>query len=331
MEIETLLFFLGAIFTVIAIVGGGLEIDKLRIPSIGIVPRFFAFLVGIIFIITSSIGINQFLGEKSETAIDSQSNFTNNQTVVTSEVEQTRIKAEQQLALAKQARIKAEQETQQMLAEQARIKADMEEKVAAAEQARIKAEAEQARIKGEMETKLASENHRKAEYKAIDKWRDSFHKYPSTQKIIAHHGFFVKSAPSVNARTVKETSDYAVIYAVGYLDTDRIRFYISEWSWKRASRGHTTNWVFIKAGSEEQNLPTGTQPSWCPRASTRIELLICNNAKLWYLDNRMNELYKQIKPQGQRQWLRNVRAKCRNVSCLEQSYKERIVQIGGSY
>lgn len=82
-------------------------------------------------------------------------------------------------------------------------------------------------------------------------WQYSFHRYSSPQKIIAPYGFILKRDPSLNARTIKETSSYVTIDVVGYLenlDTDRVRFYMSKWSWKRASRGYNANWVLIKAG-----------------------------------------------------------------------------------
>ncbi len=82
-------------------------------------------------------------------------------------------------------------------------------------------------------------------------WLDSFHRYSSPQKIIAPYGFILKTTPSINANTIKETNNDITIDVVGYLDnldTDRIRFYISKWSWKRASRGYDANWILIKAG-----------------------------------------------------------------------------------
>lgn len=82
-------------------------------------------------------------------------------------------------------------------------------------------------------------------------WLDSFHRYSSPQKIIAPYGFILKTAPSINANTIKETNNYITIDVVGYLenlDADRVRFYISKWSWKRASRGYNANWILIKAG-----------------------------------------------------------------------------------
>jgi len=82
-------------------------------------------------------------------------------------------------------------------------------------------------------------------------WRDSFHKYPSTKEIIAPNGFILKSSHSIDSKTIKETNDFAKIKVVGYLenlDSDRLRFYVSKWSWKKASKGHNPNWIFIKSG-----------------------------------------------------------------------------------
>jgi len=82
-------------------------------------------------------------------------------------------------------------------------------------------------------------------------WKASFHKYRSVQKIIAPNGFLLKSNPSLSSRTIKETNSYVTIDAIGYLenlDSDRVRFYMSKWSWKRVSQGHNPNWVLIKSG-----------------------------------------------------------------------------------
>ncbi|MDM8564797.1 hypothetical protein QUF74_04010 [Candidatus Halobeggiatoa sp. HSG11] len=82
-------------------------------------------------------------------------------------------------------------------------------------------------------------------------WRDLFHKYHSTKEIIAPNGFILKSSHSVDSKTIKETNEYAEIKVIGYLEnlnSDRLRFYISKWSWKQASKGRNPNWILIKSG-----------------------------------------------------------------------------------
>ena len=79
-----------------------------------------------------------------------------------------------------------------------------------------------------------------------DAWRDSFYQYSSIQKIKAPFGFVVKSDHYLQAKTLKEISTSTVIGAIGYLETDDGRFYMSSWSWDRALKGEPPNWIFIK-------------------------------------------------------------------------------------
>lgn len=78
------------------------------------------------------------------------------------------------------------------------------------------------------------------------KWENSFHKYLSTQPMTAPDGFIVKSAPYLQANTLKETYIFGTLHVIGYLETDEGRFYMSNWSWKRAKNGQKPNWLWIK-------------------------------------------------------------------------------------
>ncbi|RKZ36374.1 MAG: hypothetical protein DRQ49_10165 [Gammaproteobacteria bacterium] len=95
--------------------------------------------------------------------------------------------------------------------------------------------------------------------KGWSEWRDSFYKYSSTQKMTAPDGFVVKSAPYLQAKTLKEINTFTVIDVAGYLETNKGRFYMSGWSWKRALKGHSPNWIWIKGTAikgDQGNLQT---------------------------------------------------------------------------
>lgn len=79
-----------------------------------------------------------------------------------------------------------------------------------------------------------------------EKWEDSFHKYLSTIQMTAPKGFIVKSAPYLQANTLKETHTSGTLQIIGYLETDEGPFYMSDWSWRRAKNGQKPNWLWIK-------------------------------------------------------------------------------------
>lgn len=76
----------------------------------------------------------------------------------------------------------------------------------------------------------------------------------------------------------------------------------------------------------------------CDQANTVVERLICNDAKLSELDSLLDATYaylrKDIKPENdklliseQKHWLKNVRNRCTDTSCLTVAYKSRIDQL----
>jgi len=70
----------------------------------------------------------------------------------------------------------------------------------------------------------------------------------------APDGFVVKSAPYLQAKTLKEINTFTVIDVAGYLETNKGRFYMSGWSWKRALKGHSPNWIWIAGMPLESNI-----------------------------------------------------------------------------
>ncbi|MEK7764417.1 MAG: lysozyme inhibitor LprI family protein [Nitrospirota bacterium] len=82
-------------------------------------------------------------------------------------------------------------------------------------------------------------------------------------------------------------------------------------------------------------LPLTAQPAGfdCKKASTPVEQLICNNPELSELDTKLSLRYEQglvlrssnqpaLRKQ-QREWLRNVRDKCKDTVCLTSAYHKR--------
>lgn len=76
----------------------------------------------------------------------------------------------------------------------------------------------------------------------------------------------------------------------------------------------------------------------CNKASSKLEKTICSNTELSLLDKEMldvyrntisnqnNETKKQIKEE-QRYWIKNVQSKCKTITCLSTSYKNRIEEL----
>lgn len=84
-------------------------------------------------------------------------------------------------------------------------------------------------------------------------WQDSFHKYSKPKIIVAPNGFEVKINPSENSKTIKIEYKNSKLEVMGYFDNlrdDRLRFYMSAWSWKQYQKGKRPNWVLIKNGGQ---------------------------------------------------------------------------------
>ena len=89
-------------------------------------------------------------------------------------------------------------------------------------------------------------------------------------------------------------------------------------------------------------LASGTARSFdCSKAKSRTEVMICDNAELRELDNKLDKNYrlalkksidKQQLVQGQRQWVNEIRSACQDVICLNFAYQDRIsdlIEYGG--
>lgn len=97
--------------------------------------------------------------------------------------------------------------------------------------------------------------------------------------------------------------------------------------WQASSYGESllvTNWL-------------GQQPGFdCAKAATKVEKMICGNARLSELDGRLGVLYKKVLEKSpapedarerQRSWLQGWRNTCKDAACLERAYTERISEL----
>ena len=79
------------------------------------------------------------------------------------------------------------------------------------------------------------------------------------------------------------------------------------------------------------------QPGFdCAKAATKVEKTICGNARLSELDGSLALLYKKVLEKSpapedtrerQRSWLQSWRNTCKDSSCLERAYTERISEL----
>jgi len=75
-------------------------------------------------------------------------------------------------------------------------------------------------------------------------------------------------------------------------------------------------------------------PHWCPKATTKVEKMICNNQNVASMDYKMNEFwYAQSKTwreknKGIQKTFLKQRNICENVDCLERIYYYRLLELG---
>jgi uncharacterized protein len=77
----------------------------------------------------------------------------------------------------------------------------------------------------------------------------------------------------------------------------------------------------------------------CAKASTKIELVICDNPEISKLDDELNTAYKEALQnqeqadaimQAQRQWVKE-RNRCLDVNCVKNIYEHRIASLPASH
>ncbi len=76
----------------------------------------------------------------------------------------------------------------------------------------------------------------------------------------------------------------------------------------------------------------------CSKASTQVERLICADPTLSDLDDRLAQAYRAAAGRpgadavraGQRRWLKEVRNRCQDISCLMEAYNARIRDVSGA-
>lgn len=88
---------------------------------------------------------------------------------------------------------------------------------------------------------------KKRNSKTSQNWMNSFIKYSGAVSVPASNGFILKSAPSSNASTIKETNGYDDMDMAGHIDIDGQKFYMTTYSWQLYNnKGKRPNWVLLK-------------------------------------------------------------------------------------
>ena len=89
-------------------------------------------------------------------------------------------------------------------------------------------------------------------------------------------------------------------------------------------------WVFVLGLSVVLPGPARAASFDCGKASTTVEKLVCADAELSKLDERVAEAYKKALTADpgwktrQHKWLSNVRNRCTDAACLKQTYAGRL-------
>lgn len=92
-------------------------------------------------------------------------------------------------------------------------------------------------------------------------------------------------------------------------------------------------WIYIAALISNTSLATSFD---CAKATSSVERLICQDAELGRLDDELTVGYKRAMAEmaenaplvvDQKQWLKDKRNQCREVSCLKQAYRLRIDEL----
>lgn len=82
-------------------------------------------------------------------------------------------------------------------------------------------------------------------------WINSFIKYEQTMSIPVPNGYLLKSDPSLEANDIPIKQMDNSLLAVGHVDVDGQRFYMTEWSWSQYLKGKNPNWVLLLTNSSE--------------------------------------------------------------------------------
>lgn len=77
-------------------------------------------------------------------------------------------------------------------------------------------------------------------------WSNSFNQYQETVSISAPNGFIMKSAPSLDASTIKVNNEYSDMDMAGHIEVDGTTFYMTQYSWQQYQKGKKPNWVILK-------------------------------------------------------------------------------------
>lgn len=134
-----------------------------------------------------------------------------------------------------------------------------------------------------------------------DDWVKYFVEYSPPQTISAPNGFEVKTAISLNATTIKVETNQSEITAVGYVETNGLKFYMTVWSFNKWMKGSTPNWVIInQSQSTSDTKVVSDQFSTAPAESYNINNPISPSIskQITVLQSTINQLKEKIQSQN---------------------------------
>jgi uncharacterized membrane protein YuzA (DUF378 family) len=156
MDASTILVVVGALLTLIGIVGGGFEIKEARIPKVSLIPRVLALLIGIA-LLTSQLYPKLLQDESAQVQYGQEDSLRKAEEARLAEgrrgieAEKARLAEERRRIEAEEARLAKEAEEARLAEEQRSIEAEQarlaeERRRIEAEEARLAKEAEEARV-----------------------------------------------------------------------------------------------------------------------------------------------------------------------------------------
>lgn len=79
----------------------------------------------------------------------------------------------------------------------------------------------------------------------LNKQKQPFTNLGQQQKIPAPHGHIVLAGPTLESDILNQIAQPGTIEAVGYVETEEGKFYISQYSWEQYKAGKDPNWIYI--------------------------------------------------------------------------------------
>lgn len=79
----------------------------------------------------------------------------------------------------------------------------------------------------------------------LDKQKKPFTHLGQQQKIPAPHGHIVLASPTLESDILNQIAQPGTVEAIGYVETEEGKFYISQYSWEQYKAGKDPNWIYI--------------------------------------------------------------------------------------